>query len=409
MSDSVTIQTTCRLCGTPLVDRDPVLDLGELRVSAFPRLTDAGQTVIGAPLALAECPACKLVQLTHTVHPRHLFQGEYWYASGINGTMREELRNVVREARQWVRVQDGDWVLDTGANDGTLLSAWREHLWEGKPFRMAVEPSPTFAKPLADVAEAVVQDVFPCAAVEGAGKFRVITSIAMFYAVPDPVGFAAAVREALTDDGIWVVQMQDLWGMLGATAFDNICHEHLTYYSTETFHEVCARAGLRILSVVRREINGGSLRFIVGKGRASAPDLQSARVDWEGFAARIDDRVDRLKSAVTVARDYGHTVDLLGASTKGNTLLQVAGLGPAQIRQCWERHPAKVGRTTITGVPIVHESTGRANPPDLLVCPIWQFREALVEREQAYLQQGGKIYFPLPAGDLFQYVPGELQ
>ena len=402
------VQPTCRLCGADMTTRDPVVDLGDLAVSTFPQ---PDSEVVHAPLALAECPSCTLVQLTHTVDPQHLFRGDYWYASGINGTMREELRNIVRDARGWVRVHDGDWVIDIGANDGTLLSAWREHLWEGKPYRMAVEPSPTFQKVLADTSEVTVQDTFPCLALAGqpSGTVRVITSIAMFYAVPDPVAFATEVARLLTPDGIWVVQMQDLRQMVDQTAFDNICHEHLTYYDVKTFWEVCVRAGLRILSYSPREINGGSLRFIVGhadNGQGNyCPAVQAAHqqpIDWDSFAARVDDRIDRLKHTVAAARDQGHTVDLLGASTKGNTLLQLAGLGPAHIRRCWERHPKKVGRTTITGIPIVHETQGRGGvAPDLLVCPIWQFREALIEREDAYLKAGGRIYFPLPAGELY--------
>lgn len=411
VSEGTLVQTTCRLCEHSLVERDPVLDLGDLLVSQFPAPGD--RDFVQAPLALAECQNCHLVQLTHTVHPRHLFQGDYWYASGINGLMREELRNVVREARMWTKVQDGDWVLDIGANDGTLMSAWREHLWEGRPYRFAVEPSPTFRRQLGDVAESVLTETFPSPALQGATKFKVVTSIAMFYAVPDPVHFAASVSDVLADDGVWVVQMQDLANMVQATAFDNICHEHLAYYSVETFHEVCRRAGMQIVSVQPREINGGSLRFIVRKlhpGEDSQrPAVRTPPVDWAAFERRIHDRVDTLKSAIDAAQSYGHTIDLLGASTKGNTLLQLAAVGPAQIRQCWERHPKKVGRTTITGIPIVHEEAGRADPPDLLVCPIWQFRQALIEREHHYLSCGGRIYFPLPEGELFQYVPGELQ
>lgn len=409
MSDSVVPQTACRLCGHTLIERDPVLDLGPLLVSAFPG-GGVSTELVSAPLALAECPKCRLVQLTHTVHPRHLFEGDYWYASGINGLMREELRNVVREARMWARVKDGDWVLDTGANDGTLLSAWREHLWEGRPYRVAVEPSATFEPVLREVSECYVRDVFPAPnsfPADDAGKYTVITSIAMFYAVPDPVGFAQEVHRLLAPDGVWVVQMQDLENMVRATAFDNICHEHLAYYTVETFHEVCRRAGLFIVSVQPREINGGSLRFIVKKAQPGAapvpPPITTPAVDWAAFQDRLADRVEQLRNLVATARGHGHTVDLLGASTKGNTLLQLAGLGSEHVRQCWERHPNKIGRATITGIRIVHEDAGRAAPPDLLVCPIWQFRVALIEREHAYLQAGGRIYFPLPYGELYSW------
>ena len=392
----------CRVCGHPTLM--PVLELGPRMLSAFPVDT---QPVPQVPLDLVACESCHTVQLTDTVHSDRLFREEYWYASGINGMMREELRNVVREARGWVKVKDGDWVLDIGANDGTLLNAWREHSWEGWPHRMAVEPSPTFTEKLQDVAEVVIPRLFPVE-LDPEIRFKVITSIAMFYAVPDPVRFAEAVRAALTDDGIWVVQMQDLRQMVEATAFDNICHEHLMYYSVQTFWEVCQRAGFTIVSVERREINGGSLRFIMRKAdpqQTNLCPLVEPAVDWTAFEARMRERAENLRMTVETARDHGHTVDLVGASTKGNTLLQVAGLTPANIRQAWERHPHKVGRHTVTGIPIVSEESGRAHPPQLLICPIWQFRQGIIEREHQFLQTGGRIYFPLPQGDLFMGEP----
>lgn len=394
----------CRVCGDTTT-LGTVLELGPQRLSGFPRTIFESTNV---PLDLLACGVCGAVQLSHTTNPAHLFQDEYWYASGINGMMREELRNVVREARQWARVKDGDWVLDIGANDGTLLNAWREHAWEGRPYRLAVEPSPTFAKQLLDCADAVVTDLFPNPAVCGgdSNKFKVITSIAMFYAVPDPVGFARAVHDLLDDAGVWIVQMQDLGNMVHATAFDNICHEHLLYYSVRSFWEVCARANLKIVSVQPREINGGSLRFVVQKLTAGTvnvcPPIIEPRVDWGAFDDRLAARCEALHNTVMAAKYHGHTVDLLGASTKGNTLLQLAGLGPHNIRQAWERHPLKVGRHTVTGIPIVHEDAGRADPPTLLVCPIWQFRQGVIEREHEFLRAGGRIYFPLPDGELFQ-------
>lgn len=389
----------CRVCG----DRatlGTVLELGPQRLSAFPV---AGTPLHTVPLDLLECGVCGAVQLSHTTNPARLFQDEYWYASGINGMMREELRNVVREARGWVKVRDNDWVLDIGANDGTLLNAWREHAWEGRPHRMAVEPSPTFTTKLSDVAELVVPRLFPID-IDPDVKFKVITSIAMFYAVPNPVEFAAAVRDALTDDGIWVVQMQDLQNMVRATAFDNICHEHLLYYTVSTFGEVCRRAGLEIVSVQPREINGGSLRFIVQKQRTAEytrPPIRDPKIDWPAFEEEMAHRLASLSALVSAANDYGHAVDILGASTKGNTLLQLAGLGPHNVRQAWERHPNKFGRMTVTGIPIVDEVIGRQSPPGLLVCPIWQFRHGVIEREHEYLRGGGRIYFPLPEGEMF--------
>ena len=345
--------SACRVCGDTSA-LEPVLELGPQKLSGFPANAEEAAAVHTVPLDLLHCGTCGTVQLSQT------------------------------------------------ANDGTLLNAWREHAWEGRPMRVAVEPSPTFRTALHDVSDLYIPDVFPTPLDM---QFKVITSIAMFYAVPTPVEFAQAIRERLTPDGVWIVQMQDLHNMVQATAFDNICHEHLAYYSVSSFHEVCTRAGLKIVSVQPREINGGSLRFIVQRleegESAQRPPIRESRIDWPLFEETLADRCAALATMVDAAQSHGHQVDLLGASTKGNTLLQIAGLGPHNIRQAWERHPDKIGRHTITGIPIVGEEQGRLSPPDLLVCPIWQFRRGIIEREHAYLTAGGRIYFPLPDGEMF--------
>jgi NDP-4-keto-2,6-dideoxyhexose 3-C-methyltransferase len=418
----------CRACGTaPLVNR---LDLGTLRVSDFPAADQDLASLPAAPLALAECPRCTLVQLTDTYPRRALFAGDYWYASGINGTMREDLRQVVRRARQFVAVRDGDVVLDIGANDGTLLRAWLDHAWEGRPRRLAVEPAETFRTPLADAADQVIPDLFPEGAetllTEYRGQVRVVTAVAMFYSVDQPRAFAQAVRELLTDDGLWVIQFQDLQQMLEAGAVDNICHEHLTYPSLTALLPLLHTAGFYVQHVERTPINGGSLRVFarpVGSGQGVTPsvyatvtgelDLQDR--SWPRFLQRYQQAIHDLRETLTVAtgEPHRHIVDLLGASTKGNTLLQLAGVGPATldqpwgVRWAWERHLGKVGRRTITGVPIVHEGQGREWPPHLLICPIWQFRDAVIEREQAYLAAGGRIYFPLPVGEVVMQASAE--
>jgi len=409
----------CRACGTPILRNR--LELGSLRISDFPPLGTDLATLPRAPLTLAECPKCSLVQLTHTVSRQQLFTGDYWYASGINGLMREELRRVVRRAREIRPVADQEWVLDLGANDGTLLRAWHDHLWEGRPRRIAVEPSPTFARPLHLAAECVIQDLFPSPMVDVyAGQIAVATSIAMFYSVEDPVGFAQGVRRLLRDDGLWVIQFQDLLQMLEAGAVDNICHEHLTYPSLTSLLGILHQADFCVSHVERTPINGGSLRVFArpaGQGWDMGGSIDQylvaeAQLPWGRFLARYQQAIHDLRETVAVATDapHYHLVDLLGASTKGNTLLQLAGITQGndrgQVRWAWERHPEKIGRQTVTGVPIVGEAQGREFPPHLLICPIWQFRTAVIEREAAYLQAGGRIYFPLPVGEIVQWGGG---
>ena len=396
----------CRVCGGHL---DSVLDLGELALSAFPLVSDPPPA--RAPLDLCQCGACGLVQLRHTVDPDRLFR-TYWYQSGINETMRAELADVAGQAREIVGgLSPTDLVIDIGANDGTLLQT----LAPFHALRVAFEPALNLNAALAEHADVIVADYFPrglamCGALPLA---KLIFSIACFYDLDDPKAFVQAIKDQLAPDGAWVVQFQDLHQMIHANSFDNICFEHLVTYSLGSFERLIAPFGLRVVHAERRAINGGSYRLIV-QHAAIPPDdsveeirqFEAGCEHWhtlEKFAWRVGEAKRQIRGTVDALRAKGDAViDFYGASTKGNTLAQVVGLGPDRIRQAWERSSAKWGRVTATGIPIVSEAIGRANPPDLLVAGIWQFREAVLKREAEYLAQGGQFLFPLPEVDLVE-------
>lgn len=403
--------TTCRVCGGRLHE---VLDLGPVYVSAFPRPGESDG--LRSPLCLARCTSCHLVQLTDSVHPSYLYQ-EYWYRSGVNETMVAELKDVVECAIDHVGgLDDGDWVVDIGANDGTLLSHYPVH--EVCPLvPIAYEPAQNLQGHLDAVLSMLgsgirIPHAFPPPAGEGYrvpdGRAKIVTSIACFYDLDDPITFAAEVKRILHPEGVWIVQLQDLQQMIAATAFDNICHEHVTYLSLKSLTDIAWRVGLTVVDAERRAINGGSLRvYLQHRGAPSDRLLAIARdeaasgcntaVGLERFAGTVATRLRQITDLVLRARGQGLTLDLYAASTKANTLLQVCGLDHTILRQAWERSPEKIGRETVkTRIPIVSEAAGRLAPPDLLLLGAWQFAEAFIGREAAFLAIGGMMLRPLP-------------
>ena len=402
---------TCRACGDYL---ETILHLGNLHPSAFPAIGEAPHPA--APLDFCRCRSCRLVQLRHTVDPDLLFRDQYWYRSSINEVMRAELADVVAGAIARVpSFTYKDFVVDIGANDGTLLAAYRTHSTAREVPRIAFEPATNLQSALAPHAEVVVPDYFPQGATQLAGlqgRGKVISSIACFYDLDDPHTFVQGIADALTPDGVWVVQFQDLHQMVQATAFDNCCHEHLCYYSLGSFEQVIAPHGLVVVDAEVRAINGGSYRLWVqqaGGPLAARPgglsrllrvrQLEAGCDDWdtlEQFAWRVGEARRQIQGAVEAELTAGGNVDVYGASTKGNTLLQYCGLGPETIRWALERSPEKWGRTTATGIPIVREEAGRADPVSAWLVNIWQFHDHVIQREAAYLAQGRTLIFPLP-------------
>jgi len=250
--------------------------------------------------------------------------------------------------------------------------------------------------------------------------FKIITAIAMAYDLEDPLSFFRKITELLHPSGAVIVQFQDLESQMRCAAFDNIVAEHLEYYTLHSLAEITTAAGLYPYAVERSPINGGSLRVILKRGYVQMKDWgpsvrqQLDREDQAGlstrairqglqafdrFAWRVQEVKRLIRDSILIAREGG-TVSAYGASTKGNTLLQVLTLGPQEIACVADRSPEKHGRLTVTGIPIVSEEAWRQLVTPVTLVPIWQFRAGVIQRERAYLEKGGQFLFPLPYSEV---------
>lgn len=412
LANNILVRASCRACQGELRE---VLNLGNLKLNAFPEATWELEKVPASRLILVVCRQCGLAQLDRTVPPDWMYR-QYWYRSGVNEMMVRELRAIVQEATQLAKIKPGAIVMDIGANDGTLLSMYPK--FGCTPHRVAIEPALNLTGVLKKHAETVFPNYFPLEAAESYnGRCAIVTAIAMAYDLEDPRAFFQALHDLLAPGGVAVLQFQDFTEQIHTAAFDNICHEHLEYYTLWSLTHLFMRTGLTMQRVSRTPINGGSLRVVLRRaqdGIAGDPSVsaflaQEAAMGLDTVSIRNGDyrafdlfreRVDRAKTQIAAVLHQAFmddlVVDVYGASTKGNILLQVMGLGGDRIRQAIDRSPEKVGHMTITGIPIVGEEKAREAPADIWLTPIWQFRPSVLEREGWYLEQGGTIIFPLP-------------
>lgn len=419
---SILMHGTCRSCRGMLHE---ILNLGSLRLNDFPAHAYEVEKAHQIPLILTTCVDCGLVQLDRTVPPDWLYRN-YWYRSGINESMVAELRSIVQQALQLVGLTGADWVLDIGANDGTLLSMYPQMGF--LPKRVAIEPAYNLADRLREHADVVAHSYWPVgenfeAAIES--KFKIITAIACAYDTEDPREFFKAIGRMLAPGGVAIVQFQDFEQQIRQAAFDNICHEHLEYYTLWSLLPIFRIADLEPVWCQQTPINGGSLRVILRRRQDVPPQLNPGgggvlqqlerEADlglathtihngdycaFDRFRQRVTDVKTQIASTLHAIRLEGQILDVYGASTKGNILLQVLGVGPKDVRQAIDRSEDKWGRHTITGIPIVSETQAMGAAADVWLCPIWQFRDFVLKREQWYLERGGTIIFPLPGCEI---------
>jgi hypothetical protein len=414
---NVTERSTCRICGSaPLV---PVIDLGDQCIAgAFrpPGATDMPEPKL--PLQLVRCDpvehpgACGLVQLRHTVPGSALYHS-YWYRSGINRSMTENLHEIASQAVSAVGgLGPGDLVVDIGCNDGTLLDGYEA----SDVTLLGVDPSDVTRYAIAKGYD-VINDFFSAAVLDRqfpGRKARVITSIAMFYDLEEPGEFVADIARSLHGDGIWVSEFSYMPTMLEKSSFDTICHEHLEYYSLAVIERLFDEHGLEVVRADLNDVNGGSIRIFASHAgrreraadhtnaleglRTRERELQlTARGPYDEFARRAHEVRDDLKSLLERLRSEGSRIHIYGASTKGNTILQFAGIDTTLVDYAADRNPDKWGSETIgTHIPIISEDESRALRPDYYLVLPWHFLDEFLDRESAFLASGGRFIVPLP-------------
>ena len=392
-----TTQMSCRICKTDTcVD---VIKLGnQVITSRFPKIGEPPAP--STPMTLMMCHTCGLVQLRDLVAGSDMYEHLYGYRSGISATMRAHLRAYTDEIASLVNLKPGDAVLDIGSNDATFLKMYPSTLT-----RVGCDPT---GKQFAEEYDGLtlVPTYFSREVVAPLGlTFEVVSSISMFYDLPDPVQFARDIHSVLSLDGLWTFEQSYIKTMLERNSFDTICHEHVEYYGVRQIKHILDLAGFILVRASLNDCNGGSTRFFAAKkgsrwsedthmlqtllaGEAHLSDPRT----YEDFMTRCDVEIAKLRAHL----DSGKTTYIYGASTKGNCLLQYAGIGPTDIKYAVERNPQKFGCMTSTGIPIISEETMRVAPPDYLLVLPWHFRDEIVKRESAFLQAGGRLIFPLP-------------
>lgn len=398
----------CRICGNTQLEC--VLDLGEqMLTGVFPRTRGADVTT--GPLRLVKCighdDACGLLQMEHTYDLGEMYGENYGYRSGLNASMVAHLNRKVQRVIGMDILRPGDLVIDIGSNDSTTLQAYPA---TGLVL-VGVDPTGVKFRQFYPPHIQLIPDFFSGALVKARfphQKAKVVTSFSMFYDLEDPMGFMREVHEVLADDGIWVFEQSYMPTMLDTNSYDTVCHEHLEFYALRQIKWMADRVGFTILDVEFNDVNGGSFSVTVAKAKgqpAVTPAVQKILDDertrgldtlkpYQEFAARVVRTRQDLLDFIAKARADGKTISVLGASTKGNVLLQYCGLGTHNIDSVGEVNEEKFGcYTPGSWIPIVPEAQLLAQSPDYLIVLPWHFRKFFVSNTKL---RGTTLVFPLP-------------
>ena len=402
----------CRICGNE--ELVPIISLGnQCLTSVFPSPSSDNPSL--SPLDLLFCSSktkevCNLVQLKHNADIEEMYGSTYGYFSSISPTMVSHLSDIMDQAIKSVELKEKDIVLDIGCNDGTFLNLYKKQRCLN---RVGIDPSSEKFRKMFDDDIKVSYNFFSERKVReiiNNGNCKVISSIAMFYDIHDPIGFVKDIKSLLTEDGIWVVEVAYLPLMMTNLAYDQIMHEHLTYLGLKQMKWIMDKVDMEIIDVSLNNINGGSITIIAGnkshKHKINSKEInfliekEKALEDkktFERFARRIISHKNDLNELLKVINHTPKTIMGYGASTKGNVVLNYCDIKPSQLSKICDQNPEKPGLLTPgSRIPIISKKEMRKIGPDYLLVFIWHFRKEVIEDEIEYIKNGGTLIFNLP-------------
>ena len=396
----------CRNCkNTELFD---LFSLGKISFTGrFPNTIH--QNVPKAYLNVLMCKKCKLVQLDRNFDLNYLYGKSYGYRTGINKTMTDHVKKIVRKCSALVKLKSKQYVLDIGSNDATLLNFYANDI-----IKVGVDPLVNKYKKFYKKINYKISNFFKIKDIEKIKikkKFKIISALSVFYDLRDPNKFIKEIKKILDDKGVFVLEHVDLYYIIKNNIFDTICHEHLIFYSSKLIIEMMKNNGLKVFNHEYNEINGGSSRYYICHSKTNfkvsknikkvllRENLQGIELKktYKLFFTKILNEKIKLIKLIKKIKNEEQDIHGYGASTKGNVLLQFYNINNKVVNYIADRNPLKWNSFTPgTRIKIISESQSRKIKPHFYLVLPWHFKNEILIREKNIRKKGTKFIFPLP-------------
>ncbi|WP_233510691.1 class I SAM-dependent methyltransferase [Actinomadura craniellae] len=401
--------TGCRVCGGS--DWQDVVSFGPVPLAnGFLPPAESYEDEPYYPLGVISCRSCRLMSVTHVVDPEVLYRS-YSYVTSDSETMTRHMGRVAETCCKRGGLAAGDLVVELGSNTGQQLAEFRR---AGMRV-LGVDPARNLAEVASERGIPTLPEFFSA---ESAGTVRaehgparLILGRHVFAHIDDLAGVLAGARALLGPGGIFAIEVPYAVDLLEQAAFDTIYHEHLSYFLVRTLATLFERHGLCALDVERFPVHGGSILVFAGRsedGLTPGPAVADL-ISLEERAGLFDDaayrdfarHTDRVRRELPVLVRRlvaeGKRVAGYGASAKGTTILNICGLGPAEVEFCIDTTVLKQDKVLPgTHIPVHSPDHVEVRPPDYFLLLAWNYATEIFQKEAGFLASGGRFIVPFP-------------
>jgi hypothetical protein len=307
--------------------------------------------------------------------------------------------------------QSGPFILEAASNDGTILSVFQRAGWRV----LGIDP----AENVAELANArgieTTADFFGLESasrvVRRVGQADIFLARHVLAHVAALHDFVDGIGVVLGEKGMAIIECSHVLPLFAGLQYDQVYHEHLGYFSVTVLRKLLEMHGLDLFAVEEVGMHGGSILAFAqkaGEGRPHHPSVEriireeaaqglAKREAWIDFARRARRQKEALVKELEGLKRAGKRIAAYGAAAKGQVMLQFCGIGRDVIDFVVDKSDLKQGRLTPgTHIPITGPEELLIRRPDVVFLCAWNYAEEIRRQQKEYLDQGGRLLYPLP-------------
>ena len=290
------------------------------------------------PLILDLCNNCKFIQSRAITDPKNRYlEIDYSYTSSNSSYSRNHWMEFADTLEKKTKIK-GKKIIEIGSNDGFL-----SYLLTKKGAEVLGVDASEFMVKVSQKKIKAIQSIFNYNQSKKIkkifGNADIVIANNVFNHSDKPLDFLNGVYNLLEKDSIFIFEQPNFAVGVLSLKFDQIYHEHVSYFTARNIKSILNRSKLKIISLSKNQYHGGSLRTIAAKKDSKLKEINISKFTnyenkkniyklsfYKEMMRKINLKKVRLLDLLLKLSSSGHVISGIGAAAKSNTFLTYYGL-----------------------------------------------------------------------------------
>tara|TARA_B100001123_G_scaffold445959_2_gene598938 strand:- start:1375 stop:2604 length:1230 start_codon:yes stop_codon:yes gene_type:complete len=402
------MKKNCRICEKKIIN---IITFNKVALSGLFLKKKQIRKEVKYPLSLGVCKKCKHIQIQNILNPKKLFKNYDW-ETGISKSNIKLIGELLVKLKNIFNLSHKSKVFEIASNDGTLLEKVKDQYTKNV---LGIDPAQNLKKISKQKKVPTIVGFFSLLSskkiLKKYGKFDFCIARNVIAHTNNPNNIFKGVRNILTNNGVFIVEVPHLYNIYKYNQYDNIFHEHHGFHSLKSIVTLCERNNLKIIDVEIIPSQGGSLRCYITQKESCLKKNNKIKTiinqeiklglykinTWKNFVKKINKHRFNLNIFLKKIKNKKKNISAYGASGKGQALLQFCKINKNLIDFIFDKSKFKQNKYTPgTHIKILDPKFINIKKPDYLLLLSWNLLKEIIKQEKIFLKRNGKLIIPFP-------------